>query len=107
MTASRRVYLSLRERIVEILTALKEQFGFQQLIDLCGADYPDREERFEVVYHLLSLTKNARVRVKLVTGEATPAGGTRNRNSYEPALPFAAAAAELLKHLHANREAVR
>ena len=61
-----------RERIVEVMTALRDRFEFQQLIDVCGADYPDREERFEVVYHLLSLTKNARVRVKLATGEQTP-----------------------------------
>jgi len=43
-----------RERIVEVLTTLRDQFGFQQLLDLCGVDYPDRKERFEVVYHLLS-----------------------------------------------------
>jgi len=61
-----------RERIVEVLTALRDRFGFQQLIDLCGADYPDRVERFEVVYHLLSLTRNARVRVKVSTDEVAP-----------------------------------
>ena len=61
-----------RDRIVEVLTALRDRFGFQQLIDLCGADYPDRVERFEVVYHLLSLTRNARVRVKVTTDEVAP-----------------------------------
>ena len=61
-----------RERIVEVMTALRDQFGFQQLLDVCGADYPDREERFEVVYHLLSLTRNARVRVKVATDEVQP-----------------------------------
>ena len=61
-----------RERIVEVLTALRDRFGFQQLVDLCGVDYPDREERFEVVYHLLSLTRNARVRVKVTTDERQP-----------------------------------
>ena len=61
-----------RERIVEVMTALRDRFGFQQLIDLCGVDYPDRAERFEVVYHLLSLTRNARVRVKLTTDEVQP-----------------------------------
>jgi NADH-quinone oxidoreductase subunit C len=64
--------LAPRERIVEVMTALRDQFGFQQLLDLCGADYPDREERFEVVYHLLSMTRNARVRVKVVTDEVQP-----------------------------------
>ncbi|KAK0331422.1 hypothetical protein LTR94_028989, partial [Friedmanniomyces endolithicus] len=47
-------------------------FEFQQLLDVCGADYPDRQERFEVVYHLLSLTRNARVRVKVATDEIQP-----------------------------------
>ena len=61
-----------RERIVEVMTALRDQFGFQQLLDVCGADYPDRAERFEVVYHLLSLTRNARVRVKVSTDEIQP-----------------------------------
>lgn len=61
-----------RERIVEVLTALRDTFGFQQLIDVCGADYPDREERFEVVYHLLSLTRNARLRVKVAADEVQP-----------------------------------
>jgi len=61
-----------RERIVEVLTALRDRFGFQQLMDLCGADYPDRNERFEVVYHLLSLTRNIRVRVKVSTDEVQP-----------------------------------
>ena len=61
-----------RERIVEVLTALRDRFGFQQLVDLCGVDYPDREERFEVVYHLLSLTRNVRIRVKVATDEHAP-----------------------------------
>lgn len=61
-----------RERIVEVLTALRDRFGFQQLVDLCGVDFPDREERFEVVYHLLSLTRNARLRVKVTTDEQAP-----------------------------------
>ncbi len=61
-----------RERIVEVLTALRDQVGFQQLLDLCGVDYPDRKERFEVVYHLLSMTRNARLRVKVSTDETQP-----------------------------------
>ena len=61
-----------REHIVEVMTALRDRFGFQQLLDVCCADYPDREERFEVVYHLLSLTRNARIRVKVATDEVQP-----------------------------------
>ena len=61
-----------RERIVEVLTALRDQFGFQQLLDLCGVDYPDRKERFEVVYHLLSMTRNARLREREPVAELNP-----------------------------------
>ena len=62
-------------RIVEALTRLRDdpQSQFTQLIDLCGVDYPQRARRFDVVYHLLSLVKNRRVRVKIETDEATPA----------------------------------
>jgi len=61
-------------RIVELLTLLKDDpdYRFAQLIDLCGVDYPDRPARFEVVYHLLSLTKNRRVRVKIAVEEDAP-----------------------------------
>jgi len=59
-------------RIVEALTQLRDQFGFHQLIDLCGVDYPERAQRFDVVYHLLSMTKNRRIRIKVQTDEDTP-----------------------------------
>lgn len=55
--------------IVQVLTVLRDDFAFKSLIDVCGADYPAREKRFDVVYHLLSLTKNARLRVKIQVGE--------------------------------------
>jgi NADH-quinone oxidoreductase subunit C len=63
-----------RERIVDVLRILKDdaEFRFHQLIDLCGADYPDRARRFDVVYHLLSLTQNLRIRVKVQTDEEVP-----------------------------------
>ena len=59
-------------RIVEVLKTLRDVAGFQQLIDLAGVDYPERPRRFDVVYHLLSLTKNQRVRIKIETDEDTP-----------------------------------
>ena len=61
-----------RDRIVSVLTDLRDRFGFQQLLDVCGVDYPERAERFDVVYHLLSLTRNVRVRVKVSTDETAP-----------------------------------
>ena len=45
---------------------------FKQLMDVCGVDYPGRAERFEVVYNLLSLTHNRRIRIKVRTDERTP-----------------------------------
>jgi len=45
---------------------------FKELVDICGVDYPDREQRFDVVYHLLSLHHNQRIRVRVSTDEATP-----------------------------------
>lgn len=58
-------------RIVEGLTLLRDDHGFQQLVDICGVDYPERERRFDVVYHLLSFTKNQRIRVKVQADEDT------------------------------------
>jgi NADH-quinone oxidoreductase subunit C len=60
--------------IVEVLTFLKNdvQCQFICFIDICGADYPSRDKRFEVVYHLLSPRQNQRIRVKLSTDEDTP-----------------------------------
>ena len=60
--------------IVATLTALRDHpvLRFTTLIDICGADYPERAQRFDVVYHLLSMRRNAHVRVKLQTGEMQP-----------------------------------
>ena len=60
--------------IVRVLTALRddEQCLFEVLIDICGVDYPEREKRFEVVYHLLSPRRNQRLRIKCETDEDTP-----------------------------------
>lgn len=61
-----------REEIATVLGSLKEDHDYQQLMEIAGADYPDRAERFEVVYMLLSLTKNHRVMVKCSTDANTP-----------------------------------
>ena len=59
--------------IVRVLQVLRDdaRFEFKVLIDICGVDWPARAKRFDVVYHLLSLTKNRRLRIKLETGEGT------------------------------------
>ena len=63
-----------REAVANACRLLRDTPGleFQQLMEIAGVDYPERPERFEVVYHLLSLTKNRRIRVKVSTDEATP-----------------------------------
>lgn len=64
--------------IIRVLTYLRDDpdCAFKTLIDICGVDYPSRTKRFDVVYHLLSLTKNQRVRVKVQTDESTPVPST-------------------------------
>ena len=66
-----------RDRVVDVMTKLKDVYRFHQLIDICGADYPARPQRFDVVYHLLSLTKNIRLRVKVMTDEIAPVPSIR------------------------------
>ena len=62
------------ENLVALLTFLRDdaKCGFVNLIDICGVDWPQRELRFDVVYHLLSPKKNLRIRVKVATDEDTP-----------------------------------
>lgn len=60
--------------IARVLTYLRDEPGlrFAQLVDLCAVDYPERPSRFEVVYHLLSVVHNRRVRVKVAVPEDAP-----------------------------------
>ena len=60
-----------RDRIIEAVTHLRD-VGFISIIDVCGVDYPERAERFDVVYHLLSPKKNQRIRLKLSTDDVNP-----------------------------------
>ena len=61
------------DTVLDVLKYLRDDAAcaFTQLIDVCGVDYPERAERFDVVYHLLSMTQNQRVRVKLSVDEKT------------------------------------
>jgi NADH-quinone oxidoreductase subunit C len=55
-----------KENIREVCTSLFEEHGYRLLVDICGVDYPDREdERFEVIYHVYSLEATRRVRLKV------------------------------------------
>lgn len=62
------------ESIPKLLLFLRDtqKCLFKQLVDICGVDYPGREKRFDVVYHLLSFKHNLRIRVKIQTDEVTP-----------------------------------
>ena len=63
-----------REAILHVMSFLRDDPAcqFEVMVDLCGVDYPDRPQRFEVVYNLLSLKHNHRVRIKVVTDEENP-----------------------------------
>lgn len=61
-----------RDDIARVLKTLRDDHAYQQLMEIAGVDYPDRAERFEVVYMLQSLTKNHRVMVKCSADENTP-----------------------------------
>ena len=61
-----------RDSIADALQILRDDHGYQQLMEIAGVDYPSRPERFEVVYMLLSLTKNSRIMVKCSASEDTP-----------------------------------
>jgi NADH-quinone oxidoreductase subunit C len=63
-----------RERVVDVLKFLRddEAAQFVSIIDISGVDYPSREKRFDVVYHLLSPKLNRRIRIRLETDGETP-----------------------------------
>jgi len=78
-----------RAEILNVLGFLRDDpiCKFTQLIDIAGVDYPTNARRFEVVYHLLSMSNNQRIRVKITTDEETPVQSSvplfPNANWYE------------------------
>ena len=68
------VLRATRAGVLPLMTLLRDdpRLRFEQLMDLCGMDWPERAERFEVVYNLLSLAHNRRIRVIVATDENTP-----------------------------------
>jgi NADH-quinone oxidoreductase subunit C len=61
-----------RDRVEDALRSLRDEHDYQQLMDIAGVDYPQRPERFDVCYCLLSLTRNHRIVVKVTTDEVVP-----------------------------------
>ena len=78
--------------VLTVMTHLRDRGEFKILVDLCGTDWPQRAKRFDVVYHLLSLTRNVRIRVKAQVGEGEsipsiisvyPAAGWFERETFD------------------------
>jgi NADH-quinone oxidoreductase subunit C len=63
-----------RDSLVSVMTTLRDdpRFAFEQMMDLCGVDWPERADRFDIIYNLLSVSLNQRVRVIVTTDEASP-----------------------------------
>ena len=63
-----------RDSLLSVMTALRDdpRLAFEQMMDLCGVDWPERGDRFDVVYNLLSVSLNQRVRVIITTDANTP-----------------------------------
>jgi NADH-quinone oxidoreductase subunit C len=81
------------DKLIGCMMQLRDTCDYQQLMEIAGVDWPDRDPRFEVVYCLLSLTKNHRIRVHISTNEDTPVpsvtgiwpvAGWHKRVMYEP-----------------------
>jgi len=62
----------VRDAALALLRQLMDEFAFAQVMDICGVDYPQRQPRFDVVYNLLSVSRNRRLRVIVQTDETTP-----------------------------------
>jgi NADH-quinone oxidoreductase subunit C len=61
-----------RANAYRLLQLLRDEFAFAQVMDICGVDFPERAARFDVVYNLLSVTRNERIRVVVQTDVVTP-----------------------------------
>jgi len=74
------VFNVARDSIVKVLTFLRDDVNcqFKMLMELCGVDYPEREDRFDIVYCLLSLTLNQRVKVKIQTNTSSAVPSVAN-----------------------------
>ena len=68
------VALAKREELVALMTTLRDgaAFAFEQVMDICGVDWPERPERFDVVFNLLSVSLNQRARIIVTTNETLP-----------------------------------
>jgi len=65
---------AMRDSLLDLMTTLRDdpRFACEQVMDICGVDWPERAERFDVVYNLLSVSLNHRLRVVVTTDETKP-----------------------------------
>ena len=65
---------AMRDSLLDLMTTLRDdpRFSCEQVMDVCGVDWPERAERFDVVYNILSVSLNHRLRVVVTTDEAKP-----------------------------------
>ncbi|MBB2202842.1 NADH-quinone oxidoreductase subunit C [Gluconacetobacter tumulisoli] len=68
------VVRTTRDQLIALMTLLRDdpRYACEQMMDLCGVDFPERAERFDVVYNLLSVSLNHRIRVIVTTDETSP-----------------------------------
>lgn len=67
------------ENLLAVTALLKEQFGFDLFLDVTAVDYPERQPRFDVVYHLFSSAQRLRIRLKVQVTESNPGVMTLTR----------------------------
>jgi hypothetical protein len=89
------------DALISVMTTLKDdpRFAFEQVMDICGVDWPAKPERFEVVYNLLSVSQNHRIRVIVTTDGVTPVpsvSGLWAAASPSPASPTSAASSPIM-----------
>ena len=75
-----------RDGLAELMTTLRDHpdCAFEQMMDICGVDWPQRAERFDVVYNLLSVSLNQRLRVIVATDETQPVPSVHLAPSWSP-----------------------
>ncbi|GBQ81575.1 NADH-quinone oxidoreductase chain C [Gluconacetobacter johannae DSM 13595] len=68
------VVRTTRDRLIGLMTLLRDdpRYACEQMMDLCGVDFPERAERFDIVYNLLSVSRNHRIRVIVTADETSP-----------------------------------
>ena len=94
------VALASRDALLPLMTTLRdgETFAFEQVMDICGVDWPERAERFDVVYNLLSVSLNQRARVIITTDATTSTPTLKHFTRLIITVPLPSRLSQLLLH---------